>query len=218
VEHDVDPACAGVPSAARSDASAFGPTLSSIAVSGAAGAGAGLVWGGIGGRLAMRLVFLTSSESVRGVTSDDGFEIGAITTATVGFVVAMTVLGGIAGLAFGPVRMLLRGPTGVVAAGVGTAVALGVGALVVHADGVDFVFLGPMWLTVGLFVLLPGLWGASVVVATDWLLAPGRLIDERVPRGRWRWPSLLAWLALGAIAVRGGFDLVGDVRELIGLR
>ena len=166
----------------------------------------------------MRLVFLTSSDSVRGVTSDDGFEIGTFTTATVGFVVAMAVVGAIAGLALGPVRMLLRGSTRAVAVGVGAAAALGVGALVVHADGVDFVFLDPLWLTVGLFVLLPGLWGASVVVATDWLLVPGRIIDDPIPRGRWRWASLLAWLGLAVIAARGGVDLVGDVRELIRIR
>lgn len=176
------------------------------------------MWGGVGGRLAMRLVFLTSKDSVRGVTSDDGFEIGTITTATVGFVVAMAVLGATAGLMLGPVRLLLRGSTKIVAVGVGAAVALGVGALVVHTDGIDFVFLDPLWLTVGLFVLLPGLWGASVMVATDWLLVPGRLIDDPLPRGRWRWPSLLAWLALGAIAVRGGIDLVRDVSELIRIR
>ena len=218
MDHDVEPNLEGAPSPSRTATSAFGATLLSIAVSGAAGAVAGLVWGGIGGRLAMRLVFLTSSDSVRGVTSDDGFEIGTITMATVGFVVAMTVLGGIAGFAFGPVRMLLRGSTTVVALGVGAALALGVGALVVHADGVDFVFLDPLWLTVGLFVLLPGLWGASVVIAADWLLAPGRLIEQQIPRGRWQWPSVLAWLALGAIAVRGGVDLVGDVRELVRIR
>jgi len=190
----------------------------SFAVSGAAGLVAGLVWGGIGGRLAMRLVFLTSSDSVRGVTSDDGFEIGTITPATVGFVVAMAVLGLIAGLAFGPVRMLLPGSTAMVAAGVGATSALGVGALVVHADGVDFVFLDPLWLTVGLFVLLPGMWGMSVAVATDWLLVPGRLIDHPRPRGRWRLPGLLVWLALGTIAIRGGIDLVADLRELTRIR
>lgn len=190
----------------------------SFAVSGGAGLVAGLVWGGIGGRLAMRLVFLTSSGSVDGVTSDDGFEIGTFTSATVAFLVAMTVLGLIGGLAFGPVRLLLPGSTVMVAAGVGVAAALGVGAVVVHPDGVDFVFLDPLWLTVGLFVLLPGLWGVSVAVATDWLLVPGRLIDHPRPRGRWRWPGLLVWLALGTIAIRGGIGLVADVRELIRIR
>lgn len=218
MEHDADPTCAAVPRAARFDAAAFGATLLSFAVSGAAGLVAGLVWGGIGGRLAMRLVFLTSSPSVRGVTSDDGFEIGTFTPATAGFVVAMAGLGLVAGAAYGPVRMLLPGSTAAVATGVGVAAALGVGAVVVHTGGVDFVFLDPLWLTVGLFVLLPGLWGASVAVATDWLLAPGRLIDHPRPRGHRRWPGILAWLALGAIAIRGGIDLVADVEELVRVR
>ena len=38
---------------------------------------------GIGGRIAMRVVFLTSNERVRGVTSDDGFEIGTFSAATI---------------------------------------------------------------------------------------------------------------------------------------
>jgi len=43
-----------------------------------AGGIAGFVWGGVGGRVAMRIVFLTSDDTVRGVISDDGFEIGRI--------------------------------------------------------------------------------------------------------------------------------------------
>ncbi len=48
-----------------------------------AGMAAGLVWGGIGGRIAMRILFLTSDDRVRGLTSDDGFEIGTFSAATV---------------------------------------------------------------------------------------------------------------------------------------
>ena len=40
------------------------------------GAGSGAVIGGLGGRLAMRILFLTSGDGVKGLTSDDGFEIG----------------------------------------------------------------------------------------------------------------------------------------------
>ena len=40
------------------------------------GAISGAVIGGLGGRLVMRILLLTSDDTVRGVTSDDGFEIG----------------------------------------------------------------------------------------------------------------------------------------------
>ena len=50
-----------------------------ILVGTAAGAIAGLLIGGIGGRLAMLLLRLTSDEIVLGLTSDDGFEIGVVT-------------------------------------------------------------------------------------------------------------------------------------------
>ena len=46
----------------------------------AAGAIAGLLVGGIGGRLAMLLLRLTSPDSVIGMRSDDNFEIGVLTT------------------------------------------------------------------------------------------------------------------------------------------
>ena len=44
--------------------------LASAGICSLAGTLAGVVWGGIGGRLAMRLLFLTSDERVRGVVTD----------------------------------------------------------------------------------------------------------------------------------------------------
>ncbi len=113
-----------------------------------AGGIAGLVWGGVGGRVAMRIVFLTSDDRVRGVISDDGFEIGRFSFETIGLLVFATFLGVIGGLTYGFVRMLLRGPTWLVAMAVGMAVGSGVGALIVQ-PGVDFELLEPLWLTVG---------------------------------------------------------------------
>src|SRR4051812_30979607 len=139
-------------------------------IAGAAGAVAGLVWGGIGGRIAMRVVVLTSDDHVRGVTSDDGFEIGTISSATMFLLVFAAILGGIAGFGVGIIRMVTSGPVWAVAIGVALAAAAFAGAGIVHTDGVDFRLLDPLWLTVGLFVLIPGLWGATVVVATERLL------------------------------------------------
>ena len=66
--------------------------------------------------------------------------------------------------------MVTSGPNWAVAIGTSLATASFVGASIVHPDGVDFRLLDPLWLTVGLFVLIPGLWGATVVVVTERLL------------------------------------------------
>ena len=143
------------------------PLVHSLA---AAGAAAGLVWGGFGGRIAMRVVFLTSNERVRGVMSDDGFEIGTISGASMFLLIFAAILGGMAGFGVGIIRMVTAGPTWAVAIGTSLAAASFAGAGIVHTDGVDFRLLDPLWLTVGLFVLIPGLWGATVVVVTERLL------------------------------------------------
>ncbi len=183
--------------------------------------------------MAMRIVFLTSDDRVRGVISDDGFEIGRISFETIELLVFATFLGVIGGLTYGFVRMLLRGPTWVVAMAVGVAVGSGVGALIVQ-PGVDFELLEPLWLTIGLFVLLPGAWGVTVVLLTERLLrnatvpatAPSQVpTRRRGAMGRvvaWLlWPpfmrrwgtrgSVVAWLLLAAITVAGVIDLTRDV-------
>ena len=45
------------------------------------GAAAGALIGGVGGRIAMRVLMLTSDDTVRGLQSDDDFEIGRFTLA-----------------------------------------------------------------------------------------------------------------------------------------
>ena len=128
------------------------------------------------------------------------------------------ILGGIAGVFCGLVRALLGGPTRLVGPAVGGAVALGAAALIVHTDGVDFRFLDPLWLTVGLFVLLPGAWGCSVVALMDWLLGSGRITDR--PRSPTSGPlrNATGWLLLLTVAILGGIDLARDVRELVRIR
>ena len=187
----------------------------SLVVGVAAGAIAGLVWGGIGGRIAMRVVFLTSPETVRGVTSDDGFEIGVISGETMALLIVTTMFGAIAGIPIGLVRPFLSGRTTTTAAGLGLAVALAGGAAIVHPDGVDFVFLDPLWLTVGLFVLLPGAWAATVVIAIDRL---GDRIEPRDTAPPPRWLIVGAWLTVGALATWGAIELISDIGELRRLR
>ena len=169
-----------IPTSGSTPMAAFGV---SVVIAGAAGAAAGLVWGGIGGRIAMRVVFLTSEERVRGLTSDDGFEIGTFSAATIFLLMVTTMFGWIAGVGVGIIRMVTSGPTWAVAIGISLAAATFVGAQTVHTDGVDFHLLEPLWLTVGLFVLIPGLWGATVGDRhrTNPSLQPIRLSAARPP-------------------------------------
>ena len=53
-------------------------TIRSVLLGAAAGAWAGLLIGGIGGRVAMGVLRVTSKDTVRGRISDDGFEIGQV--------------------------------------------------------------------------------------------------------------------------------------------
>lgn len=206
-----DPARPVVASGPADDAvSAF--VLSGL-ISAVTGAVAGLLWGGIGGRIAMRVVFLTSSERVRGVTSDDGFEIGTISLATIFLLAFAGVLGAIAGGVVGLLRMVTAGPTWAVAVGVATATATFGGAVLVHSDGIDFRLLDPLWLTVGLFVLIPGVWGASVILATDRLFRSRRLVGVTQLVHR-RYAGAVGWFVLAGATAVGVRDLVADIGRL----
>jgi hypothetical protein len=154
----------------------------------AAGAAAGFLVGGVGGRLAMLLLRLTSPDFVVGMTSDDGFEIGVVTTATIQLFGATTAIGGLNGAAYAAVRdaipRRLRLPLwSLLGAAVG-------GAAFVHDDGVDFTLLEPAVLGVALFVALPGAAAALVVV----------LAERWAARPAWRERRLAVGLVLCAAA------------------
>lgn len=193
--------------------------LLSLGAGALSGAVAGFLWGGIGGRVAMRILFLTSDDAVRGLTSDDGFTIGQISGASTFLFVAMTLLGGILGSGYGLVRMLLRSPTWVNATGVAVAVGAGAGAVIVSPDGIDFRVLEPLWLAVALFVVLPAAWGATVTVMTERLVHHPTLVGGQVrgvdDRPLRRFGDLIAWAGLTAITVFGIVDLVSDLDALL---
>jgi hypothetical protein len=155
------------------------------------GAVGGAVIGGLGGRLAMRILLLTSDDSVKGLTSDDGFEIGRFTLSdTLGLVIVTAFIGVIAALLYLVVRPFVArlGRAAVPA----MALFYGVvgGAMMVHRDGIDFHVLEPAILAVSLFVAICAGFGAAVaylvgVAAADrawpqrlsrWLLAPSLLV------------------------------------------
>jgi hypothetical protein len=158
----------------------------------AAGAIAGAVVGGIGGRLVMLLLRLTSDPLVSGMISDDGFEIGRVTLGgTIGLIGGMAALGAANGGLYAVLRSSipshLRAPLwSLFGAAAG-------GSQFIHADGVDFTFLEPLWLAVLAFVALPGVAALVVVLLVErWLRDPER---QRHP------VALAVGAALGTVAL-----------------
>ena len=175
----------------------------------------GVVVGGIGGRIAMFVLRLTSSSAVVGIESDDGFEIGRISFSTL-ILLAIT---GVVGAVGGPIYLLLRqwvpahwrvGATAVLAGVIG-----GTGLL--NPGGVDFTLLSPLWLAVVLFIVIPAGYGAVLSVFVE------RALDREAERAVPWWaflPNLVlllfapAALMLAAV-VLGGWAL-GHYVEPVG--
>ena len=130
----------------------------------------GLLIGGVGGRLAMMLL-ARLNPSATGVTSDDGFRIGQFTAdATINLLLIGAGFGVVGAGVYAVVRALRVGPRWFQVLSIAVGPAVVVGAAIVHTDGVDFRLLGPPWLTIGLFVLIPGLYAALLTLFAEPLL------------------------------------------------
>lgn len=139
----------------------------------------GLLIGGVGGRLAMFVLRLTSDPGLKGVKTDDEFEIGRFSGDTLFLIAITAVIGTLVGALYLVARIWLpekRRPlwAGLLAGLIG-------GAAIVHPGGVDFTQLDPLWLAIALFVIIPGLFGAAVSVVVERRLAgmsdgPGRMV------------------------------------------
>jgi hypothetical protein len=136
-----------------------------VLVGAAAGAIAGFLVGGVGGRLAMLALRLTSPDTVVGLTSDDGFEIGVVSAETLQLLLGMAAAGAVNGVAYATLRGVI--PRRVRLPLWSLLAAALVGGAVVHSDGVDFTLLEPAALAITLFVLLPGAAAALVVVLVE---------------------------------------------------
>ncbi len=182
-----------------------------------AGIPIGVVVAGIGSRLAMLVLRLTSPDHVVGLTSDDGFEIGRFTLGgTYSLLLLGAAVGVIGAAAYRAVAPWLLGPVWFRRCTVAVASGVVVGSTLVHADGIDFRVLKPMWLAIALFVALPAVFGWAIAVAVD------RVADRGLPAGRRRWvlpallvaafPFVILIVAFAAIVlavwvtVRSGFD------------
>lgn len=178
----------------------FAIRLSTFAL---AGVSSGVVVIGLGSRLAMLLLRLTSGDRVHGLVSDDGFTIGRVTlSGTYNLCHLGAVVGVIGAGSYRLVAPWLLGPPWfrrtTCALGAGAVV----GSLLVHADGIDFRALQPTWLAVALFVALPALFAAVLgdvlTAARGWAtwVASG-------PRARWLVPVLTVAAVPGTLLPLG---------------
>lgn len=157
----------------------------------------GAIIGGVGGRLAMFLLRVTSDPSLAGMETDDGFVIGSFTSDTM-FLVIITAIAGLLGGLF---YLAIRGwiPPRLRPAITAALTAAVIGSLVVKPEGIDFTLIEPLSLAIALFVVIPALYGLSLSLITEKLLTTA---DERSKRGLI--VSLLAVLpalALGPLGI-----------------
>jgi hypothetical protein len=142
-----------------------------VAVAATAGFVAGAIVGGVGGRLAMLLLRLTSDPSLHGLETDDGFSIGVVSASTIFLVMTTAVLGTIGGLVYLVVRTWLPPSSRSMCFGALTGVVGG--SLVIHPGGIDFTLLDPLWLAIVSFVALPAAFGVVVAALVErWLRGP----------------------------------------------
>jgi hypothetical protein len=205
----------GITSASHNKGEWLNATLTSGGIVSLAGVLTSLVWGGFGGRIAMRVLVLTSPDSVRGVTSDAGFEIGEVSFATIFLFAFVAIVGGLIGFIGGLLRMVTTGPPRLVGAGVGVTCGVFFGAFLVAPDGVDFQILEPAWLAVALFVALPALWGSTTVILAEYLVRPGVVFQTVPSHLNDRRYGLVGWGVLALLTVVGAILLSNDVLTLV---
>ena len=135
-----------------------------------AGAGAivGVVIGGIAGRLAMLVLRLGSSDALHGATTDDGFVIGRISTATFFLLMVTGGLGAASGVVYVVIRRALpsRGRPLLL----GVVAALVTGANIVDPKSFDFSALDPKAFAIVAFTVLPGLAAFTIAIVIERLL------------------------------------------------
>jgi hypothetical protein len=158
-----------------------------------AGIAAGAVLVGVGGRVAMLLLRLTSPDRTHGVVSDDGFTIGRVTLAgTYNLLLIGAIVGMVGAAVYLAVAPRLIGPTWFRRATTGMAAGAVGGALLVHADGVDFTLLRPTWFAIALFVTLPAVFGTLIGSVVDAVAHDGSWTKRRP----WRWLLPVVALAI----------------------
>jgi hypothetical protein len=151
-----------------------------------AGFVAGLVVGGAGSRLAMRILALTSDEFVRGAGTEAGATIGEITLeGTLFLLVAGSILGILGGILYTALRSLVPGSGAMRGLLFGLLLLALTGRFLVDPNNPDFVILSPAPLAVAMFAALPVLYGLMMVPLAERLdikvRATGHLAFVLVP-------------------------------------
>ena len=153
----------------------------------------GLLIGGVGGRVAMFVLRLTSDPALRGAKTDDGFTIGVFSSETL-FLLGVTAgLGILGGLFYLIVRGWIPDRWRVVVMTV--YVGLVGGAGLVSPDGIDFKALSPLSLAVAMFVAIAVAYGAAMPWLAELLLREGSVMRRRP----WAWIVGLLPLALANV-------------------
>lgn len=166
---------------------------------------------GVVSRLAMSLL-ASRNPAAAGLLSDDGFEMGRVTLfGSVNLAVVGIGIGVVGWLTYLVARPLLFGPTWFQWFSLTVPPAVVAASLVVHPDGVDFTVLGPLWLTVGLFVAVPATYGPLLhaVMLRVGAVPLGAGLSQRVPGVAWTLRGAFVLLAVVCFAA-----LVRDVATL----
>ena len=155
----------------------------------------GVLIGGVGGRLAMLLLRLTSDPILRGAQTDDGFTIGVFSTQTL-FLLGVTAgLGILGGLFYLIVRGWIphRWRVVVMTAYVGLVGGTGL----ISPDGIDFAALSPLPLAVAMFVGIAVTYGAVMPWLAERMLRDGSVMR----RGRTWIAGLLPLVAANIVGI-----------------
>lgn len=163
-----------------------------------AGALAGLIVGGVGGRIAMLVLRLTSDPRLHGLNTDDGFTIGIVSGSTLFLLGITTILGTVGGVVYLLVRpwlpararpWIFGGLTGLVG-----------GSEIVRPGGIDFTLLDPLPVAIVMFVAISALGGAVTSVLAERFLREGSAFERS-------WLALLALVLLLPLGL--GFGPLG---------
>ena len=125
-----------------------------------AGLSMGALIGGIGGRIAMFVLRVTSNATLHGAETDDGFIIGQVSGATLFLVVATSILGVFGGIFYLAVRSWVQERWRAALFGVFGGIVGG--AAVIRPGGIDFTLLDPLPLAIAMFIALPAVYGVAV--------------------------------------------------------
>lgn len=125
-----------------------------------AGVSMGALIGGIGGRIAMFVLRVTSDPALHGAKTDDGFIIGQISGATLFLVIITSALGVLGGAFYLAVRSWLPQRWRAALFGLFGGILGGAGAI--RPDGIDFTLLDPLPLAIAMFIALPAIYGVVV--------------------------------------------------------